>query len=347
MKIDLDSLVLKFKQMTYGTKEQQAFLEDTYTLIEDGVPANKAIEAVSNLSKDRNSEVASMIMAKIAEGRPIAEGMQGWFSHHIIELIRAGESGGTLGQTMRSAAESLGKKNESVSAILSALTYPLVVLVIGIVVLLYINNSVFTQFKLIKPVNAWPQIGKNMVALADFANNWWWIVLAAGGLVAFVLRKILREYVGEYRQYIDLVPLLSLYKQTTAARFMETLGLLISNGVVFKEALRLMHYQASPYLSYHLLVMEEKLGTGRSNIAEVLDTGMLNTADVVRLQVTAASKGFEHALVRLGKRAADAAVKTVSTASKFVGGILLALGAGLAGFMVLAIYSVGSALSSG
>ncbi len=343
----LDDITLKIKQWSYSAKEQQSFLEDTYTLIEDGVPANRAIEAVSNISKGRNSEVASIIMGKIAEGKAIAEGMVGWFPTHILELIRAGESGGTLGQTMRSAAESLGKKNESVGAILNAMTYPAVVIILGLVVLVYINGSVFNQFKMIKPVSQWPQIGKNMVILADFLTGWWWIALLIIGLMTYGLRKVLREYVGEFRQYIDVVPLLILYKQTTAARFMETMGLLISNGVVFKEALRLLHHKASPYLAHHLLLMEQKLGTGKSNIAEVLDTGMLNTADIVRLQVTAASKGFEDALVRLGKRASDAAVKTVSTASKIMGGILLALGASLAGFMVLAIYSVGSVLSSG
>ena len=127
---------------------------------------------------------------------------------------------------------------------------------------------------------------------------------------------------------------------------METLGLLIANGVVFKRALELIQMQAAPYMAFHLMMMQRKLGEGQANIANVLDTGMIDKADIVRLQVTAASKGFEHALVRLGKAAAARALKTVDLTAKISGGIFLALGAALAGALVLAIYSVGSSLAT-
>lgn len=341
-----ESFERRFKQKIYGTKDQQSFLNDVFTLVDDGVPANKAIEAVGAISTGLNKEVAEDIMQKISEGQPIADGMKGWFPNQIVELIRAGESGGSLAPTLKSAGESLGQSSESTGTLISNMTYPLVVLAIGVGVLMYIKTSVFVQFAEIKPVSSWPPIGQRLNAIGGFIQHWWWIVLV--GLVSFfmVLMRILRTYVGEFRVYIDKVPLLSLYKITTAARFMETLGLLVANGVVFKNALSLMKMQASPYLAYHLMLMERRLGEGIGNIADVLDTGMIDHTDIVRLRVTAASKGFDHALVRLGKSAAERAFKTVDLSAKIAGGLLLAIGAGLAGALVMAIYAVGSSLAT-
>lgn len=345
MDFDLDNLERKIKQKLYSTKEKQAFLRDVFTLVDDGVPANKAIEAVGTIATGNNRTVAAEIMAKIAEGKPIADGMVGWFPSQIVELIRAGESGGSLAPTLQSAADALSKSNESTGSIISNMMYPTVVIAIGLGVLLYINGSVFVQFAEIKPIAEWPNIGQRLVKLANFISGWWMIVLGGFVLLIISIRKLLTTYVGELRTYIDKIPLLSLYKVTTAARFMETLGLLVANGVVFKKALGLMRMQASPYLSYHLMLMERRLGEGIGNIADVLDTGMIDKTDIVRLRVTAASKGFDHALVRLGKNAADRAFKTVDLSAKITGGIFLALGAALAGSLVMAIYAVGSSLA--
>lgn len=343
--MDLKQIGLSIQKKMYSAKEQHAFLTDVFTLVDDGVPANKAIEAVGLISTGNNRAVAKNIMDMIAQGKPIAEGMLGWFPPQIVELIRAGESGGSLAPTLQSAAESLNKSNESMGSIISNLAYPIVVIVAGLIVLLYINGSVFKQFADIRPMSEWPAIGQRLAHVADFIKYWWWMTLIGLGVFAFLLRKLLREYVGDYREYIDKIPLINLYRITTAARFMETLGLLVGNGVVFKKSLSLMRKQAAPYLSYHLLLMERKLGQGISNIADVLDTGMIDHTDIIRLRVTAASKGFDHALVRLGKNAALRAYKTVDLSAKIAGGILLALGATLAGSLVMAIYAVGSSLS--
>jgi len=156
---------------------------------------------------------------------------------------------------------------------------------------------------------------------------------------------MLHNTVGESRKIIDSIPGFKLYKQIAAARLMETLGLLISNGVVFKQSLKILQHKASPYLSWHLVNMEFRLGRGRSNIADVLDTGLVSHEDILRLRAIADAKGFEHALIRLGKFAGENAVKKVRKLGKILGGVFLAVAAMFAGMMVMGIYSVGQALS--
>ena len=341
----LDRLTANLERSLFSAKEQQAFLEDLATLVDDGVPANKAIEVIGKISKGATKRLCETISQRVAQGRAIADGLLGWMPQHIVELIRAGETGGTLANNIRMAAEALGRSNSTMASLFSSLTYPVVVLITGLGVMVYMNNSILVQFKAIKPMNQWPAQGQELVAIADFVGAYWWICLAGLLGAAVVIMKILRDVIGPMRTYIDKIPLLSIYKQNSAARFMETLGLLISNGVVFKQALRIVQMQASPYLSYHLMLMERRLSRGRSNVAEVLDTGMVSEADVLRLMAIADAKGFEHALVRLGRASAERSAHLIAKFGKVLGGVLLAAGAGLAGFMVTAIYAVGSSLS--
>lgn len=332
-------------KLLFTTSEQQALLEDLATLVEDGVPANKAIEVIAAIEKGAKKFVVDAMIDTISQGKPIADGMKGWFSQATIELVRAGEQGGTLGNNIRVAAEALGTKSETLSSLASSLTYPLIVIIAGCGVLVYMKGSVFEQFATIKPVSQWPAQGQELMALASFLENWWWLIVVIIVAIILSMAYLLHNTIGETRKVIDSLPGFKIYRQISAARFMETLGLLISNGVVFKQSLKILQHKASPYLGWHLMNMEFKLGRGRSNIADVLDTGLVSYDDVLRLRAIADAKGFEHALIRLGKFAGDSAAKTVRKLGKILGGILLAVAAMFAGMMVTGIYSVGQALS--
>lgn len=333
------------EKITFATGEQQAFLEDLATLVDDGVPANKAVEVIGRVEKGSKRNVADHISLKVAQGRNIADGMEGWFAPAVIELIRAGEQGGTLGQNIRMAAESMGKKSDTFSSLASSLTYPLVVLIAGCSVLVYMNHSVFPQFATIKPLSEWPSNGQNLVMLANFLQNWWYLIIGVTVGLIIAISLTVKNVVGDTRTMLDKIFGFTIYRQLSAARFMETLGLLIANGVVFKQALKILEQQASPYLSWHLMMMEIKLGRGRGNIAEVLDTGLISDEDIVRLKAIADAKGFEHALIRLGKAAGERGVQTVRKLGRIMGGVFLALAGMFAGYMVMGLYSVGSSLS--
>jgi type II secretory pathway component PulF len=137
---------------------------------------------------------------------------------------------------------------------------------------------------------------------------------------------------------------MSLYRKMTSARLMETLGLLIANGLVFKKALKIVQYRAHPYLAWHLITMEYRLGSGKDNLADVLDTGLIAQEDLARLRLIAQSKGFEHALVRQGQRAADEGTEQIRITGKIMGGFLLGVAALLTIFLITSIYAVGMSI---
>lgn len=342
----LVTLQLKFKQLAFNNAKQQAFLEDIAALAEDGVPLSQAVDVISKMHTGISVEVAQSIQQAIAQGKHFAEGMKGWFPPHIIELIRTGEEGGTLAQTLQAAANSLKQRGSISNTLLNSLLYPIIVIGMGLIVTVYVNRTVFKSFALIRPVETWPSNAKNLVALANLTQNWWWLVLLVIAASIWFISRFIRDYIGRLRHYIDRIPIISVYRRLVAARLMETLGLLIANGVIFKNALRILQYNATPYLASHLLDMEYRLSGGRENLAEVIDTGLIDKSIIQRLQVVALSRGFEHALVRQGQLSNEQAMRELELTGKLSGGVLLMVAAILAAYIVMSVYAVAGSVTS-
>lgn len=341
-----DKSLLAIKRFQFGTKAQLGFLEDLSLLINDGIPATRAIEMMSQVTTGLSREVALSIGYKIAEGQPLAEGMKEWFSPNVVEIIRVGESGGALAQTMTSAINMLSQQGMAFGAFFTAIAYPLFVIGIACCVIVYINNSVFEQFRLMKPLDQWPDAGLRLMMIANLIQSWWWVVLLV--IVAFILllKRMTSNYTGELRPLLDTVPPFSFYRRLTSARLLETLGLLVANGVVFKSSIKVMQLQANPYLGYHLAQMEHLLGLGKTNIADVLDTGLVAPEDLMRLRIMAEVKGFEHGLIRMGIHGAEQATNTLKLIARITGGILLACGALLIMIIIQGIYLTGMSMGS-
>ena len=157
---------------------------------------------------------------------------------------------------------------------------------------------------------------------------------------------LLINYTGTLRATLDRYPPFNLYKRLIAAQFLETIGLLVENGIVFKSALKVMQYNASPYLSTHLLSMELLLSTGKNNIADVLATGLISTDDLMRLRVMAEVKGFEHGLIRMGIRGGESTIATLKLIARVIGGIFLAADGFLIMIVVQGVYMTGMAMGS-
>jgi len=332
--------------MFFTKEKQQAFLEDICLLIEDGVPAPQAIVVIFKVSTGVTREAAHAIMNAVAQGKNLADGMEEWFPQSIVEIIRSGEDGGSLAKSIKTAANTLTQQISALSSIISSIAYPLVVLIAACIVAVFLKNNIFVAFSSIKPLSQWPDNGKTFMAVSDFIQGWWWAVLIFIAAMFVTITYTMRNLIGDTRKIFDKIPLFSLYRDYVASGFMEILGLLISNGMPFKNVLSIVQNKATRYLSWHIYMMQFRLSGGRDNLADVLNTGLISNSDIERLRAMAQSKSFEHSLIQLGSQAAKKNVQKLCLTGKILGGFLLALGASFAIFMIFAVYGVGISIGS-
>lgn len=334
------------QQALFGSTHQRVFLEDLLSLLQDGIALNQAIEIMQEESTGAKAEVAKSIASSIASGQGMAVGMNGWFSDIYLELVRAGEQSGLIDNALAACVAAVNKSAVLLRACISALLYPLLVLLVALGVVVFVKVSVLEQFAAIKSVDNWPPVGQNLYLLANWLQYGWWLLMVLLVLSATGLMYALRGWTGNWRSYFDNFPGFKVYRQLTAARFMQTLGLLLSNGVMLKNALIILQGKTRRYLNWHLLQMELQLGQGQVNVAEVLNTQLLDSSDMRRLRVLATGSGFASALLRLGEQSVEKKMRILKRLANYVGGLLLLCGAAIAMLLVFGIYSISQVLAT-
>ena len=339
-------IIVAGKQVLFNSAQQRAFLEDLLSLMRDGIALNQAIDVMIDVSAGLKKEVACSMGQAIASGQGIALGMQGWFLPIYLELMRAGEQSGMIVDALAACGSSMNSAGASIRACVAALSYPLLVLFAALGVIVFVKSSVLESFAAIRPTDQWPAVSQNLYMLASVLQVGWWLGIVLLVLLSVVVVYALRHLTGRARLLLDNLPLFNLYRQLSAARFMETLGLLLTNGVMLKNALVILQMKSHHYLNWHLSKMEMQLAHGQLNVAEVLDTDLLDTSDMHRLRILATGTGFAGALGRLGKESREKKMRALVRLANWVGGILLVGGAAAAMLMVLGIYSVSQVLGS-
>jgi general secretion pathway protein F len=166
------------------------------------------------------------------------------FPPFYINMVRAGEAGGTLERTLSRLADYLTRTVAVREAVTSALIYPAILLITAGFSIVIILAFVLPEFEPLfaESGRTLPWMTRMVMGASEILRGYWWLflVLAAGAGVA--LRAALRR--PDMRVKIDRALLrLPLLGETLRAmeveRFSRTLGTLVGNGVALPTALNL------------------------------------------------------------------------------------------------------------
>lgn len=222
------------------------FTEQLGTLLGAGLPLDRSLQLLLEIPEgERARNVVMRVRERVRGGSSLSRALEeehGAFSRLYVSMVRAGEAGGALDETLKRLADYLERARSLRESVIGALVYPAFLLfgVLGSLVLLL--AFVVPQFVPIfadmdVPV---PLITRVLMALGTFLHDWGWIVLILliGG--ALYARTRLREPAA--RRVLDARLLRvrvfgPLLLKVDTARLMRTLGSLLKNGVPLLSAL--------------------------------------------------------------------------------------------------------------
>jgi type IV pilus assembly protein PilC len=233
-----------------SAKDKVIFTRQLSTLINAGLPLSQSLRTVQDqISNDRLKTVIASVLSSVEAGTALSKAFSEHpkiFNHIYISLVAAGEASGSLDKALARIADQQEKDAAIVSKIRSALTYPVIVLVIILAVLIFMLTTVlpqvgqlFTDLRQTLPLPT--QI---LLAMSNFIINFWWLVLIIVGGGTYALILWIRTASG--RSVIDQIKLQApvfgrLYRKVYMARFARTLGTLMNSGVPVLEGLRIVH----------------------------------------------------------------------------------------------------------
>jgi general secretion pathway protein F len=229
-----------------GANQVLQFTQQLATLLGAGQPLDRALQILLDLPE---SEQARRVIDRIREavrgGMPLSQALEqqsGVFSRLYINMVRAGEVGGALDDTLKRLADYLERSKALRESVINAMIYPsiLVLLVVGALGLLV--GYVVPQFMpLFEDMGAEvPWLTQAIMSLGLVVQGWWWLILlgTAGTVVAAsrALKDPARRlaFDGWLLQRGLLGQLLA---KLDTARLSRTLATLVHNGVPLLTAL--------------------------------------------------------------------------------------------------------------
>lgn len=222
------------------------FTQQLATLLGAGQPLDRALSILLELPED---EVAKRTIADIREavrgGASLSTALErqhGAFSRLYVNMVRAGETGGSLQETLQRLADYLERSRALRGRVTNALIYPAILLTMVGFSLLFLLGYVVPQFSLMyENLDAeLPLFSRFVLGLGLFVRDWWWILVAIPAVGAWWFDRKRREpaFRAKFDEWLLRQKFAgALVAKMETARLARTLGTLLRNGVPLLTAL--------------------------------------------------------------------------------------------------------------
>lgn len=225
------------------------FCRQFSTMVDAGVSLVRCLDVLGRQTQDpKLKRILNDLGERVEGGESLSRSMQRHpkaFSNLFIGLIRAGEVGGVLEETLQRLSHFLEKDVELRRKVKSALTYPVLVLVAATGIVIFLVSWVVPQFAaLFKDIGLkdqdFPAMTKFLIDLSSVFKNNWWIILISVVAVLFAWKMFLSTRFGRRtadRAKLKVPVFGQLHHKICMARFSRTMGTLLTSGVPILQAM--------------------------------------------------------------------------------------------------------------
>lgn len=229
-----------FRPSPFAGARLVQFTQQLATLLGAGQPLDRALSILLELPEDEKSKhVIADIRDAVRGGAPLSAALErqhGTFSRLYVNMVRAGEAGGSLHETLQRLADYLERSRALKGRVVNALIYPAILLLVVGFALGFLLGTVVPQFaQMYESLDvALPWFTRGVLAIGLFVRGWWWLLLGIVALALAWFERKRRE--PAFRARLDewllrqkfVGPLLA---RLETARLARTLGTLLKNGV--------------------------------------------------------------------------------------------------------------------
>ena len=234
------------KHKKLSARQLSEFSKELSTLLASGVSIVRALEIIAE--EEGISPVTKAlyldILAELKRGLSLSEAMEmkQCFPELMLGMIRSGEGSGNIDAVMNRLALHYERENRLKQQVQSAMTYPMVLLVMSILVVILIVTFILPQFEeLFAEMESLPVVTEILMGISDFLVTQWYVALLVIFLLFIILRTVGKIY--KVRRTIDYIKIHmpvagKLNKVIYTARFSRTLSSLYSSGMPIASALQ-------------------------------------------------------------------------------------------------------------
>lgn len=275
-----------FKQNKEGLTQKDIglFTKELATLLQAGLPIDRSLVVLMDLIEEDSKihKLIKNVLQQVKGGANLADALQSEssaFSRFYINMLRAGEAGGSVDIVLGQLSEYIEKSKELKDTVSTAMIYPIILVVMALGSVFLLLTFVVPQF-----TEMFESAGKELpvstqivVGTAEWLQSYWWVFLIFGTGAYFTLRYELS--VGPRKARWDGVilniPLVGeIIRNMSTTNFTRTLGTLLTNGVPILTALGIVKGTLSNLVLVQALTeAEENLKQGKDMSSALIESG--------------------------------------------------------------------------
>ncbi|OYT69143.1 MAG: hypothetical protein CFK49_10680 [Armatimonadetes bacterium JP3_11] len=325
------------------------FARQFSTMLDAGVSLIRCLDVLQ--AQTNNARLRKILMdlsARVESGESLSRSMARHpkaFSQLIIGLIRAGEVGGVLEESLQRIAAFLEKDVELRRKIRSALTYPIIVLLAAIGIVIFLVSWLVPQFaSLFKElgIKEMPAPTQFLIDLSALFTQRWYVVIIAVVAILVAYKLFVSTRVG--RRVADRVKLRipvfgPLHHKIVMARFSRTMGTLLASGVPILQAMETVAgVVGNSVVSDAVIESRARIREGEK-IADPLQRSKMFPPMVVHMvSVGEESGSLDHMLNKIADFYENEVEMTIASLTAAIEPVMIVLLGFIVGFIVISMF---------
>ncbi len=330
-------------------KSLTLFCRQMATMLTSGIPMVKCFDIVGSQAEDKVFEGLMVDLANdVMSGSSLSAAMSKHpddFPEMLTEMVKIGEVTGDLDGVLLRMAEQYEQNAKISSKIKSALTYPIVVMLVAIAACVFMLVEVVPQFvDVFNSLDAeLPKLTQLLLDTSEFITTKWYVILLLGPFVVLLLIRFFR--IEKVRYFFDKLKLSirglrGPMKKLVSARFARTLYTLISSGVPIVQALE---YSKKNVLNLYVEENIDKIivgiRQGKSLAGQMAETEVFPKLLISMLSVGENSGDLEGMLSKSADYFDDELTSTIEQLMTIIEPLMIVVVGLIIGVLVVALYS--------
>ncbi len=328
-------------------KSLLVFTQEISTLISAGVPIDRSLEILRELTENQKmKEVIKDVLKRVEGGSSLAEAFLNHpkiFSKLYVNMVKAGESGGFLGLILSRLVQYLQSIKEVRDQIVSVLIYPIILSVVSGVSIAILVTFVIPRFaKIFSDMGqAIPLPTQIILSFSQFVRGYWWVGIGLLALLYSGIKWYTRDEERKWRWDLFKLKLLTigdLIQKVELSRFARTLGTLLQSGVPVLAALNLVReISQNQAISRSIGYVHDRLREGKGISRSLEETGVFPPLAVYMIGVGEETGSLDEMLIKVAETYEENVRIMVKRLVSLVEPIILLVMGGIVGFIVLSI----------
>ncbi len=222
------------------------FTRERADLLDAGLPMDRAFSVLIEQTDGGSFQnLLSAMQGDIRAGQSLSDALNKFpreFPPLYANMVRAGEVSGKLADVMLRLADFQEKEQVRRSQVMSALTYPLVLVSVAVLAIVFLLT-----FAIPRLAGVFHNLGKDLplptqvlLGTSGFVGKFWWLILLVifGAIYGFRFWTNTRQGRFAFDKFRLRLPILGkLHQKMVSSRLVRTLGTLLGGGVPILEAM--------------------------------------------------------------------------------------------------------------